>query len=96
MNDGGPAFPKGDDSSPQDGMSLRDWLMAHAPLEPQWHFEPAMPTPRPEAVKHENSEWPANTNEIQAWDDECAKQRAIKWPWVWADAMLAERQKGNP
>jgi hypothetical protein len=49
--DGGPAFPT--DSEAQvgvntwhfEGMSLRDYFIAHAPVEPQRWFRPVLPTP---------------------------------------------------
>ena len=83
INDGGPAFP------------LRDFLAAHAPMEPTWDFQPAMPSPRPEA-KHPISRdgYAANHAEIEAWDEELARQRMKQWPYAWADAVLAARDVG--
>lgn len=50
-NDGGQAFPsppiRNDAGQfiikPQQGMSLRDYFAAHAPVDPQWWFQPYMP-----------------------------------------------------
>jgi hypothetical protein len=50
INDGGPAFPESGSRGRAvggEGMSLRDYFIAHAPAEPQPWFEPKMP-PRPE------------------------------------------------
>lgn len=41
-NDGGPAFPRDHASLGHNGMSLRDYFIAHAPAEPQPWFEPVM------------------------------------------------------
>lgn len=41
-DDGGPAFPVSTKGYP-DGMSLRDYFMAHAPVVPQSWFHPVMP-----------------------------------------------------
>lgn len=60
IKDGGLAFPMApyrvdlgdggvsENAFPQLGMTLRDWLAAHAPVEPQGWFDPAMP-PKPKA-----------------------------------------------
>lgn len=52
INDGGPAFPEAGYS----GMSLRDYLIAHAPVEPQDWFEPVVtrPADAPNARKELN------------------------------------------
>lgn len=45
---GGPAFPTAADnghSANQDGMTLRDYFIAHAPAEPQPWFQPSVPQP---------------------------------------------------
>lgn len=49
-NNGGPAFPIPglQNYSDFNGMTLRDYFIAHAPAEPQAWFEPKMPTPRPQ------------------------------------------------
>lgn len=102
INDGGPAFPVpetrdecGRQASDHQGMSLRDFFAAHAPMEPTWDFQPAMPSPRPE-VKHPISRdgYAANHAEIEAWDEERARQRMMQWPYAWADAVLAARDVG--
>jgi len=109
MKDGGPAFPKPAhetsievpskyDHQECDGMSLRDYFAAHAPAEQEWSFEPTMPTKRPTPHLEENNSGDrvcVNQQEVDAWDRERRKQVAIQWPWVWADAMLAERGKRN-
>lgn len=55
-DDGGPAFPRQSDKDGRgeflwahDGMSLRDYFIAHAPNEPQPWFRPVM-KPRPELM----------------------------------------------
>lgn len=108
INDGGPAFPRptsedrthGDQAEGNStcfgykGMSLRDYFAAHAPaVGPLWSFPVRMPCqrPKPDIV---DKEW-MNSKEIEAWDDEKARQKLIQWPWVWADAMLAARKAGQ-
>jgi len=49
-DDGGPAFPcPVGEQAGWPGLSLRDYFIAHAPAEPQFWFEPAMPTERPKS-----------------------------------------------
>lgn len=128
INDGGRAFPVPGlhipdvrSVMPKEGMTLRDYLAAHAPAEPQPWFEPAMP-PRPtvppmpafdeeerrdldrlgdwiedyevsERVLEYARQRGAAIKAQEAWDLEKRRQRYIQWPWAWADAMLAEREK---
>lgn len=95
-DDSGPAFPceytgfvryaNGSDGVVEvrhNGMSLRDYFIAHAPAEPQPWFEPVMTTLRP----------PNPGNMQNRWDYEYDKQRYIQWPAAWADAMLEARKK---
>lgn len=56
-DDGGPAFPTDElkyggsfneaAAKRHGGMSLRDYFIAHAPVEPQFWFKPIMPAERP-------------------------------------------------
>jgi hypothetical protein len=90
---GGPAFPCWSAKENQ-GMSLRDYLAAHAPAEPASWFTPVGP-PRPDP------EWPEgfgppdgpplNQPELDAWDEVHARDFTAQWPWAWADAVLATR-----
>lgn len=74
--------------------SLRDYFAAHAPGPPQPWFIPVMETKRPESSGPLSpSGYAPNYEEIEAWDAEFRKQRYIQWPYAWADAMLAEREK---
>jgi hypothetical protein len=84
INDGGPAFPyehKEWDADDREwrthfihqGMTLRDYFIAHAPVEPQPWFEPAMPTPRPEMPP-----FPAVTD---------ANRREVEYVREYADVM---------
>jgi hypothetical protein len=97
IDDGGAAFPfVAEGYQPEAGLSIRDYFAANCPTEPQWDFDVKMPSPRPKP------EFPCpgrgghalNDDEVRAWDVERAKQRFIQWPWVWADAMLAQRRDG--
>lgn len=36
QNDGGPAFPRDHVNEGHNGMTLRDYFAAHAPLPPEW------------------------------------------------------------
>jgi len=101
MNDGGPAFPMPSGPEPQvnaathfnEGMSLRDYLIAHAPLVPYW-FDVEMPTPKPE---QQITPVGGNMVEIKdggpAWEKDREWLRWTQWPIAWADAMLAEREQ---
>jgi len=76
-----------------DGMSLRMYLIAHAPAEPQAWFLPVMPTERPEPIwSDEESRMrdasALNFEAMVAWDVEHKKQRYIQWPAAWADEIL--------
>jgi hypothetical protein len=80
------------------GMTLRDYFIAHAPDEPKWSFPVNMPSPRP--LPHyvavgQYGEKCVNGDEISEWDAEQKRQRYIQWPGAWADAMLAERERGE-
>ena len=97
---GGPAFPSGDEEikhsqeygysiiresrALHEGMTLRDYFMAHAPAEPQPWFIPEMP-PEPDLGKF--------FDEHSAWVAEQYKQRYVQWPAAWADEMLKARDR---
>jgi hypothetical protein len=95
--DGGPAFPTRDGvfNGPVGGMSLRDYFAAHAPAECLWCFDVKMPTPRPKPDYGDDPdnkpECAFNFMEVAAWDNERRRKTRTQWPWVWADAMIAER-----
>lgn len=94
QKNGGPAFPTDNRMAGEQGMSVRDYLAAHAPNEPLWGFKPQMPSDRPKAVYGESEESLKESQEaMNAWEDEYSKQVAIQWRWAYADAMLAEREK---
>jgi hypothetical protein len=109
-------------------ISLRDYLAAHAPNEPQSWFKPVMrpspsPPPRmpsdelPSSVRMTAREWLSDPHwdvwvehpelkpwceawgeyyaDANAWEREQAEQRLRQWPYAWADAMLAEREKSR-
>lgn len=104
--DGGPAFPlvaEKVENHPRyynsAGMTLRDYLAAHAPKRPQRWFVPRMPERPAEIYDHEHPSencWdcmPRNWRERQEWNDVYATERLIQWPYAWADAQIAEREK---
>lgn len=77
MNNGGLAFAKGDyvsrpcDSNQRivkgaDGMTLRDYFIAHAPTEPQPWFQPMMP-PRPATPFAHQC---LNSDDLRDWNNE--------------------------
>lgn len=93
-NDGPFVFPTGG-ALPTQGLTLREYFMAHAPAEPQPWFVPTMP-PRPEALwpngrSEAEDEYPVNLHEIEAWNSEFQKQRFVQWPAAWADEMMRQR-----
>lgn len=70
---GGPAFPS--TFNPQDvslgivlfsGMTIRDFLIAHAPTEPPEWFEPKMP-PKPEPATLPEGMTPEDKGDYNAW-----------------------------
>lgn len=97
-DDGGPAFARPMFSCPseyseaQRGMSLRAWFAGHAPINHLWHFEVPMATPRPEPLGQDEDGMPMNWKDVAAWDNEKKRRAFAMWPWVWADAVLAERR----
>lgn len=93
-----PAFPRsgfdgGEDvqsshrSTPQNGMSLRDYFAAHAPIQIPCGF-PSGPTieATPQGSQADTTPW-------ISWTD---AERLVKWRWSYADAMLKEREKATP
>jgi hypothetical protein len=113
MSDGGSAFPRLESLQASlnrynqtdyvahmaDGMSLRDYFAAHAPVEPWSFFQPEM-SPRPVTQWHEGHPTeqcfeciPENWQAQADWDKERTRQRVIQWPWFYADVMLAERAR---
>lgn len=64
------------------GATLHDYFMAHAPHHPQAWFSPTMATTRPAADSEQ---------ERAAWDAEREKQRWLQWPRAWADEMMTRR-----
>lgn len=83
-----------------EGLTLRDYFAAHAPASPQPWFRPEMP-PQPERIyphkKCMNAccKLPMNASEREAWVLEKERQLYIQWPYAWADAMLAERDRAK-
>ncbi len=102
IDDGGPVYPlnttnesNGGAFDPHPGLSLRDYLIAHAPAEPQPWFDPVMPTPRPEPIGNESTTDYLRRPDVRTWDWEQEKQRYIQWPAAWADEQLKLRSKRN-
>lgn len=100
-NDGGPAFPTVNYEKPGNnlgtsimtivgGMTLRDYFAAHAPEKILWCFKidtsDLGESPDIKALH----DW---QNKQRIYDKEVNKRRWIVWPYIWADAMLAERNK---
>jgi hypothetical protein len=85
-----PAFPVEREEALH-GLTKREYFAARAPVEQLWHFDPVLPSPRPESIwrNRDIDAVPANVVEIEKWEREAERQRAIQWPWVWADAVLA-------
>ncbi len=98
IDDGGPAFPEaglsnlpnGEFIHGRAGMTLRDYLIAHAPAQPQPWFEPVMPDGF-------EPDWTINGRPCFGDEKQAAytKQRYIQWPAAWADEQLKLRSKRN-
>ena len=97
-NDGGPAFPvplnpgqPWQGMAPCDGMTLRDYFIAHAPAEPQRWFKPKQPQ---QPVREQFESYASYQRAFDAWLDDCNKQLYVEWPAAWADEMLKAREGG--
>lgn len=74
-------------------LGVVDLYAARAPAKPLWPFEPKMETERPKATgPFDQRGFPANANEIEAWDRLKAKETALQWPFEWALAMFGVRR----
>lgn len=79
-------------SSGQRGMSIRAYMVAHAPPPPDW-FVPVMQSECPEPVWAEpydgaSEKTITNHAERSAWRIEYAMQRSVQWPLRWADHVI--------
>jgi hypothetical protein len=85
--DGGPAFPvvsrTGDASHA--GMSLRAYLIASAPREPQPWFRPEC-RPKPEGADQEA---------LDQWSMDWLRAKYLQWPGAWADEQLKTLNGGG-
>jgi hypothetical protein len=85
--DGGPAFPiPARQGAPVHmGMSLRAYLIAHAPRDPQPWFQPDFPELTADASMEARYQW----------DSDRVRATYVQWPGAWADAQLALCNGGN-
>jgi hypothetical protein len=81
------AFPYKDDDYHQNGMTVHDYFMAHAPRDASWEFEPEGLRKMPEGEHVVGM-----LGELTKWNAEKMKLKAIQWPRVWADEMIKQRQ----
>lgn len=88
MNDGGKEMPFALRQS-HANMDLRDYFAAHAPRYPWHHFEAVLDIPEP----HFDPDSKESMRSWDAWNEYRSKERALQWPWYYADAMLAQREK---
>lgn len=87
---------------PEGGMWLRDYFAAHAPANPEVWFEPDF-MEKPQAVyDHDHPNLPicnececliSNWQERSDWCSAYTRALMMQWPYAWADAMLAERNR---
>lgn len=87
-NGGGSAFP--DAAGREWGMTLRDYFAAHAPSKILWNFK----------IDASDMGEPPTIKALEGWrekqlfyDMEFNRRKYMAWPYVWADAMLVERNK---
>ncbi|SOY56795.1 hypothetical protein [Cupriavidus taiwanensis] len=105
IKDGGPAFPRLQSLSNRtpayavaestEGMTLRDYFIAHAPDEPQPWFRPVMPTARmkmPPAL-HDLTE--EEKSDLYAWDEGYVSATDITSPRVRDYALAHERARSE-
>jgi len=66
------------------GMSLRAYLVAHAPPRPLWFIPKIKPSPN---AIHDGG-FLQNANELYAWEQECKREEDLQWPLFWADEQI--------
>lgn len=80
-------------------LTLRDYLIAHAPAEPQAWFTIDTP-PRPtrpipvtvlDGLGGRRVEMKVDHDAVSKWATETQKQMLLQWPGAWADAQIALR-----
>lgn len=94
-NDGGAAFPVNTENAPNagsympsDGMSLRDYFIAHAPAVPDCYQHDDTPPMGYEAER----ELPIDERTVRRRAEERrAMERVLSWPGYWADEQLKRR-----
>ena len=67
------------------GVTIRDFFAAHAPKEPTFEFDVKMRRPKPKTEAYPDDP------ELLLWEIEYNRQRAVQWPWIYADAVLRAR-----
>jgi len=71
--------------------TLRDEFAMRAPAKQLWAFEPVMPAPTPQIVNLPGGRYTHETKPPTHAETE--KQRYSQWPWAYADALLAARER---
>ena len=61
--------------------TLRDMFALNAPAEPTFEFEVVMPNNRSDCPYSEQAEW----------DREYSRQKAIQWPYAYAEEQMTQR-----
>jgi hypothetical protein len=76
--------------------ALRDYFMAHAPVEPQPWFEPVMP-PCPEMPEPLADLTADERNELDGWSENMLRAQDMIWPRSrqWATAADAAHKAGH-
>lgn len=76
----------------QEGMTLRDYFAGHAPKDIIWNFPIDISDLGEEPTIKATGDWKPKQ---RIYEQEVMRRRYVSWPYVWADAMLAEREKSN-
>jgi len=97
-NDGGPAFPvlevneQGQLEVTSTGMTLREYLIAHAPAEPQPWFRPVVP-PKPTMVPYPTHFTAEERHEYRSWNDGMLEVKDMVCPRIREYAQASKKQR---
>lgn len=77
-------------------LEMRDYFAAHAPRHPWESYEPVFAEPEPIQDGELLGSLEAWREAWSAWRSRYVEAYDKQWPWYYADAMLAEREREAP